>query len=179
MLSSEALLERYNFYIVPMVNPDGVFLGNHRTGVLGQDLNRQFQNINQELFPEVDLVTKFVSHVQKKHKVAFLMDMHGHSSKRNIFAFGEEQEIGSHQYLLARVLPKLLSQNLSSFKYEDCAFKESKEKKNTARVYFSKRHGINSLTFEQSYGLLDIGCIGVEHWSNFGRALSHSLLQFS
>jgi murein tripeptide amidase MpaA len=25
-----------------MVNPDGVFLGNHRTGVMGQDINRNF-----------------------------------------------------------------------------------------------------------------------------------------
>lgn len=28
------------FVVVPMVNPDGVVLGNSRTGVLGKDLNR-------------------------------------------------------------------------------------------------------------------------------------------
>ena len=34
-----------------MINPDGVFLGNHRTGVLGQDLNRNFHNKDLEYFP--------------------------------------------------------------------------------------------------------------------------------
>lgn len=29
-----------NFFIVPMLNPDGVILGNTRTGVSGKDLNR-------------------------------------------------------------------------------------------------------------------------------------------
>lgn len=41
----------FDFYIVPMVNPDGVFFGNHRTGVLGQDLNRNFHSTEEELFP--------------------------------------------------------------------------------------------------------------------------------
>jgi cytosolic carboxypeptidase protein 2/3 len=33
------------FYIVPMLNPDGVIVGNYRTSYSGKDLNRQFQNL--------------------------------------------------------------------------------------------------------------------------------------
>ena len=33
---------RIIFKIIPMLNPDGVILGNYRTGVAGRDLNRQF-----------------------------------------------------------------------------------------------------------------------------------------
>jgi murein tripeptide amidase MpaA len=36
------LRERTNFVIVPMVNPDGVILGNSRSGTAGKDLNRQY-----------------------------------------------------------------------------------------------------------------------------------------
>lgn len=38
-----------------MVNPDGVIVGNHRTGLIGMDLNRRFcaGNFQKELFPEV------------------------------------------------------------------------------------------------------------------------------
>lgn len=34
-----------------MVNPDGVLLGNHRTGALGIDLNRSFQTLDLDTFP--------------------------------------------------------------------------------------------------------------------------------
>ncbi len=39
-----------------MVNPDGVFLGNHRTGVLGLDLNRKFSGNELEFYPEVAVI---------------------------------------------------------------------------------------------------------------------------
>ena len=29
-----------------MINPDGVFVGNYRTGLLGLDLNRQFNTMD-------------------------------------------------------------------------------------------------------------------------------------
>lgn len=51
MLALPQLTAHYTFFIIPMVNPDGVFLGNHRTGVLGQDLNRNFHLSDLELFP--------------------------------------------------------------------------------------------------------------------------------
>lgn len=44
LLSPEGfyLRERNVFKIIPMVNVDGVILGNFRTGIMGRDLNRCF-----------------------------------------------------------------------------------------------------------------------------------------
>ena len=35
------------------------------------------------------------------------------------------------------------------------------------------------LTFEQSYGLLEQGPIGIDNWRSFGSALADSLLQYA
>ena len=98
--------------------------------------------------------------------------MHGHSAKKNIFAYGDENEIQSKNFLLTRILPKLLNDSISSFKYDYCVFRGSKQKKNTARVFFSQKFKLNAITFEQSYGLLDNGCIGIVNWRNFGASLA-------
>ena len=37
------LRERLVFKIVPMINPDGVVMGNNRTSFLGRDLNRTYE----------------------------------------------------------------------------------------------------------------------------------------
>ena len=51
--SKEALiLRRYIiFKIVPMLNPDGVALGNFRTGLSGRDFNREYKNPDKSVFP--------------------------------------------------------------------------------------------------------------------------------
>ena len=51
VLSLDELLRYFDIYIIPMVNPDGVYLGNHRACVLGQDLNRNFHKPDPEYFP--------------------------------------------------------------------------------------------------------------------------------
>jgi len=40
--------------VVPMLNPDGVILGNFRTSICGKDLNRLFRSKNCLMFPEVE-----------------------------------------------------------------------------------------------------------------------------
>lgn len=77
-----------------------------------------------------------------------MFDLHGHSAKRNIFAYGDDHMIGSLSYLNSRIIPKLLSDTISTFKYNYCVFRGSKEKKNTARVYLSKKYSLNIITFE-------------------------------
>ena len=61
VLESKTLKSMYNFYIVPMVNPDGVYFGNHRTSVTGQDVNRNFRSQNLECFPEIQAINNMIS----------------------------------------------------------------------------------------------------------------------
>jgi murein tripeptide amidase MpaA len=42
------LRDTYVFKIVPMLNPDGVIVGNYRTNLNGLDLNRQWTNPNSK-----------------------------------------------------------------------------------------------------------------------------------
>ena len=51
---AEHLLDRYQFIVVPMVNPDGVARGNHKLDALGQDLSRCYgPNTDAELQPQI------------------------------------------------------------------------------------------------------------------------------
>ena len=46
-----ALRENFLFLLVPMLNPDGVIIGNNRYGLDGSDLNRKFRTPNKVDFP--------------------------------------------------------------------------------------------------------------------------------
>ena len=50
---AKALRETYVFKIIPMLNPDGVIVGNYRTNLNGLDLNRQWQNPTMKMSPEI------------------------------------------------------------------------------------------------------------------------------
>ena len=41
----------YIFYVIPMLNPDGVIAGNYRTSLFGRDLNRTFDQSRRFAFP--------------------------------------------------------------------------------------------------------------------------------
>lgn len=51
------LRENFVFKIIPMINPDGVFLGNNRCNLIGQDLNRAW-NIATEFSHPTIVATK-------------------------------------------------------------------------------------------------------------------------
>lgn len=48
---ARSLRSKVVFKIVPMTNPDGVIVGNYRTSLSGNDLNRRFLTPNPKLHP--------------------------------------------------------------------------------------------------------------------------------
>ena len=53
---AKSLRDKYIFKFVPMLNPDGVILGNYRASLSGNDLNRQWQAATSRVYPEIFLL---------------------------------------------------------------------------------------------------------------------------
>ena len=45
--------KKFVIKVVPMLNPDGVILGNNRCNLAGDDLNRRFRYPDERLHPTV------------------------------------------------------------------------------------------------------------------------------
>jgi hypothetical protein len=72
-------------------------------------------------------------------RMLLLMDNSMKSGQINIYSV-------IYNTILDRILSKILSNKSNIFRYETSVFKIAKQKKNTARVYFSQKKHINSLT---------------------------------
>lgn len=57
------LRENFIFKIVPMVNPDGVFLGNNRCNLIGQDLNRCWNIATEFSHPTIVALKKMLKEI--------------------------------------------------------------------------------------------------------------------
>ena len=137
-----------------MLNPDGVIIGNHRTGMCGNDLNRQFISPNEMLHPSIKAVKDFVKDIldARPNSIFAYIDFHGHSLRKNVFMYGPEFPIHSPNYYKAKVLPRILSNRTPMFRFQSCRYTIPKSKLGTARAVFSGHYEINNCyTLEASY----------------------------
>ncbi len=79
-----ALLNQYDFYIIPNMNPDGAILGNLRTNSLGINLNREWLAPTIEKSPEV----YYTREKMLKTGVEMFFDIHGDESLPYVFTSG-------------------------------------------------------------------------------------------
>ncbi|CAD8154135.1 unnamed protein product [Paramecium pentaurelia] len=127
-MEAEVLRNNFTFYIIPMINPDGVVFGNYRCNLYGTDLNRIWISPHKELHDSVWYVRELIKQINQSGELNLIIDFHGHSKKFNSFyyanSFCDEQKL----------LP-FISCNLSKMiNLRDCSFSIHESKKKTARV---------------------------------------------
>lgn len=167
-----ALRQNFVFKIIPMVNPDGVFLGNNRCNLIGQDLNRCWNVATEFSHPTIvavkDLLkdidasdvseldpSKRITHSLSIHsqcyQVDFVIDMHAHTSANGAFIYGNTYE-DVYRYERHLVFPKLLSTNCADFAPENMMFNADDRKSGSARRFCCERlsDSVNSYTLEVS-----------------------------
>lgn len=152
----------YVFYVIPMLNPDGVICGNSRCGLMGIDLNRRWDSPSSLAQPTIYHCKEMIRTVSQRREVLMFCDMHGHSKKMNSFIYGCNTAAngGFTSWTKVRLLPRVIAKRSSLFSYPDCRFMVKPDKQGTGRVVVWKEFSItNSFTLETSMFGYKIGDI--------------------
>jgi murein tripeptide amidase MpaA len=82
---AEVLRDNVVFKIIPMLNPDGVYLGNYRCSLMGFDLNRHWHEPSPWAHPTLQATKSLVLEYNANPNVDldFYFDIHAHSTLMN------------------------------------------------------------------------------------------------
>ncbi|XP_059468495.1 cytosolic carboxypeptidase 6 [Neocloeon triangulifer] len=151
-----ALREYVVFHVVPMLNPDGVYLGNYRSSVMGCDLNRTWHQSSPWSHPALHTLLQMLQELDndKNVNLDFVIDLHAHSSLLGAFIYGNTYE-DVYRYERHIVYQKLLAQNAEDFCQANTMYNRDSSKAGTARRYICSllKDSVNCYTLEVSlYG---------------------------
>ncbi|XP_059049863.1 cytosolic carboxypeptidase 6-like [Achroia grisella] len=123
--SEKAVALRNNIVlqVVPMLNPDGVFLGNQRSDLFGSDLNRCWHRpttfSHPALIPIKELVKKLTS--EKNVQLDFIIDIHSDISHEGVFVRGNSYD-DVYRFERHAVLPKFLAAWVEAWRPDACFY---------------------------------------------------------
>mmetsp|Transcript_30046 Transcript_30046/g.32736 ORF Transcript_30046/g.32736 Transcript_30046/m.32736 type:complete len:2016 (+) Transcript_30046:56-6103(+) len=190
--SAKLLRKLFVIFIVPVLNPDGIILGNNRCSLAGVDLNRQWKQPLKNLHPTIYSLKSFLLQQKKIRDIVMYIDLHGHSRKYNVFMYGcdDKKRLNTtiSQSNKTRLFPRLLSSHNIGNKYinyNDCSFSIKKGRESTARVVVAKEMNIfSSYTLEATfcgcnYGPLKNCHLNIGHLQEIGAAVCDAFLQYS
>jgi len=148
-----SLREHIVFKIIPMLNPDGVFLGNQRCNVVGQDLNRAWAESNKFLHSEIIEVKKQLVYYDNhtKYDLDMVLDIHAHTALTGLFIYGNSYD-DVYRYERHIVFPKILSQNCEDFNCSNTIYNADQKKSGSVRRHMTTylSHEVNTYTIEVS-----------------------------
>uniref|UniRef100_A0A3Q2DND4 Cytosolic carboxypeptidase 2 n=1 Tax=Cyprinodon variegatus TaxID=28743 RepID=A0A3Q2DND4_CYPVA len=150
---AQVLRDNFVFKVVPMLNPDGVVVGNYRCSLAGRDLNRNYKTLLKDSFPCVWHTRDMVERLMTEKEVVLYCDFHGHNRKNNVFMYGCNSRGNASIKLQERVFPLMMSKNASNkFSFQSCKFRVQKSKEGTGRIVMWRLGIKNSYTMEATFG---------------------------
>jgi len=121
----DAILHNNIIRLVPMINPDGVILGNSRSSLSGVDLNRRWCNPNATMHPELYFLKKNMEATQAQSSgITLFCDLHGHNKQNNCFFYGcnKAPNEGLLSWTKTRLLPKIFASYEPIVNFSKCKF---------------------------------------------------------
>uniref|UniRef100_A0A1B0DQG4 Peptidase M14 domain-containing protein n=1 Tax=Phlebotomus papatasi TaxID=29031 RepID=A0A1B0DQG4_PHLPP len=150
---AQILRSNFIFKILPMVNPDGVFLGNNRCNLIGQDMNRTWHVATEFSHPTLWATKNLFREFDQSdcYQIDFVIDLHAHANLLGSFIYGNTYE-DVYRYERHLVFPKILSTNAGDWISENMMFNADDKKAGSVRRYCCEKlsDNVNAYSLEVS-----------------------------
>lgn len=139
--------QRYNFLIVPLLNPDGVVLGHWRHNLGSTDLNRDWGIFTQ---PETAAVHRKLDSTEAQSRLRLMLDFH--STNRDVLYIQESDDSTNPPNFTEVWIKNVVAQNhvtqvdRTAAGYEIAPRPTSEN--GTSKNYFYSAYGVPAITFE-------------------------------
>lgn len=114
--AAEFLRNHFYFLVIPMVNPDGVSVGNSRCSFSGNDLNQVWSNPDRFVHPEIFYIKRLMIKLKKENDLIFFTDFHGDFHNKGALIKGCHLQSNPKA---TREFPFLLENLMPMFSYFD------------------------------------------------------------
>lgn len=141
--SDEAIQLRkiYLIKIVPMINVDGVIIGNSRTSFAGCDLNRRWASTHSIIHPEIFYTKDMIHKMASQREISFICDFHGHIGAFNSFFYCNYKE----NKRACSLFPFICSKTSKIISFVQSNFHMPKYKSGTGRMSLFNELELNNI----------------------------------
>jgi murein tripeptide amidase MpaA len=138
-------------YMVPFMNPDGVWHGNYRVNTIGANLNREWENQNPSTAPSVAATAAQIQRfVSGGGEIAFFADLHSYTIlRKNFFYYAGPDRAPPEKVQEIEALMSRLEEINGDFTQEGSS--PSDDSKRVARGWVHETFGVQAVTFESAY----------------------------
>ena len=164
---AKKLRELYLFKIIPMMNPDGVLVGNSRTSFAGCDLNRRWTKPNEIIHPEIYKTKQMILKLASQRNIGFIVDCHGHFGTFNSLFYCNHKD----NERTCKLFPYICSKLSKIINFQQCSFAMPKYKLAAGRIAL-----FNELEDDDNNNIvaLETSFFGINKMGEYSRAYFNS-----
>jgi murein tripeptide amidase MpaA len=171
-------------YMVPFMNPDGVWHGNYRVNTVGANLNREWANQDPSTAPSVAATAARIQEfVASGRDLLFFADLHSYSIlRKNFFFYSGADRAPTDQVQEIEALMERFQAINPDFTMSGSS--PSSDDTRLARGWVFETFGVQAVTFESAYQDVTYGPFAGEYMSperymalgeGFGKAVAEVL----
>lgn len=179
---AQEIREKAIFYVVPFINPDGVFGGFSRSSSTGVNLEINWDRPDSLTMPEVKILKKTVDSLRNRHEIELFLNMHSQIANSVTYWIHDAQSTTNDFFRKQLLLSNLTANDSPYYSSEDQSFSQVAPRYAEGWIWTKAKEKTLAITFETPYTYYrenpEIGWVSTENLSQLATSSLNAITDY-